>query len=122
MKQVNLELNLSFKKNRKREFLKQIDKAVSLQALIDLIPRLTTRMKARVSTPLTGDHDTVNELRQMVTQVFGYTDVIERDVSKPNGTPGKLINVPTKQIGWSIGPSLIYGLQKTYSAFLTSVI
>jgi IS5 family transposase len=34
-KQVSLDLNLSVKKTRKREFLEQMDKVVSWQALIN---------------------------------------------------------------------------------------
>jgi len=37
MKQASLELSLSVKKTRKREFLEQMDKVVPWQALIDLI-------------------------------------------------------------------------------------
>ena len=37
MKQVSLDLSLSVKKTRKREFLEQMDKVVPWQALIDLI-------------------------------------------------------------------------------------
>jgi IS5 family transposase len=37
MKQVSLDLSLSVKKNRKREFLEQMDQVVQWQALIDLI-------------------------------------------------------------------------------------
>jgi IS5 family transposase len=36
-KQVSLDLSLSVKKTRKREFLEQMDKVVPWQALIDLI-------------------------------------------------------------------------------------
>lgn len=37
MKQANLDLSLSVKKTRKREFLEQMDKVVSWAALVDLI-------------------------------------------------------------------------------------
>ena len=54
----------------------------------------------------------------MISRIAGYTGEIAHDLSKPDGTPRKLMDV-TKlhQLGWKASISLEEGLRRTYAEF-----
>ncbi len=67
----------------------------------------------------TGDDLTILELAQMVCGVVGYEGAIEHDLSKPDGTPRKLLDVGKLHgMGWSAKISLRDGIERTYRWFL----
>ena len=67
----------------------------------------------------TGEDLSINELAQMVKEITGYTGKIEHDLSKPDGTPRKLMNVgKLHALGWKHRIGLREGIGKVYSDFI----
>ena len=67
----------------------------------------------------TGIDVTIRELSETIQQVVGYEGKLEFDISKPDGTPRKLLDVSRlNSLGWKAGTDLLEGLGKTYAWFL----
>ena len=67
----------------------------------------------------TGKEITIRALAELVKGVVGYEGEIEQDLSKPDGTPKKLLDISKMlQLGWSPKVSLHQGIEKTYSWYL----
>ena len=50
----------------------------------------------------TGKELTIKQLTELVAKVVGYSGRITWDISRPNGTPRKLLNVSkAKAMGWT---------------------
>lgn len=64
-------------------------------------------------------HDvTIKELAQMVLQAVGYAGEIVFDITKPDGTPRKLMNVELlSRTGWTAKTDLVVGLEAAYADF-----
>ncbi len=70
----------------------------------------------------TGEDLTINELADMISDVTGYTGRIEHDISKPDGTPRKLMDVSRiNSLGWKSKTPLKEGIEKAYDWFRTNV-
>ena len=68
----------------------------------------------------TGVDVTIKELAEIVMSVVGFDGEIVFDVSKPDGTPRKLLNVERlKKLGWQANTSLRDGIAKAYADFLS---
>lgn len=68
-----------------------------------------------------GADVTVRELAERVARVVGYTGRIEQDLSKPDGTPRKLMSSEKiMSLGWQPRIGLDEGLASTYAWFLES--
>jgi GDP-L-fucose synthase len=66
-----------------------------------------------------GEDITILELTRLVCEVVGFKGSIEHDLSKPDGTPRKLVNSDKlRALGWKPGIDLRTGLADTYRAFL----
>jgi GDP-L-fucose synthase len=66
-----------------------------------------------------GEDCTIREIAELVKDVVGYTDALEFDMTKPDGTPRKLLDVSRlHKLGWMHKTSLREGLAKTYKDFL----
>jgi GDP-L-fucose synthase len=66
-----------------------------------------------------GSDVTIKALTEMVAETVGFGGRIAWDVSKPDGTPRKLLDVSKMAgLGWTAQIALRTGLQKTYEAFL----
>lgn len=67
----------------------------------------------------TGEDVTIKELALMIKEIVGYQGEIEHDLSKPDGTPRKLMDV-TKlhSMGWKARIELHAGIQKVYKDFI----
>jgi GDP-L-fucose synthase len=66
-----------------------------------------------------GDDLTINELAQLVCEVVGLETEIDHDLTKPDGTPRKLMNnEKLTALGWRPRISLTEGLADAYRAFL----
>jgi len=71
----------------------------------------------------TGEDITIKELTELISNIIGYDGKIEWDVSKPNGTPRKVLSVDKiKSIGWSPKIGIREGIQKTYQWYITNTI
>ena len=67
----------------------------------------------------TGKELTIRELTELVAKIVGYTGRIEWDVTKPNGTPRKLLDVSkATALGWTYKTELEDGIRKSYRDFL----
>lgn len=71
----------------------------------------------------TGKELTIKELTELVAKIVGYKGKINWDVSRPNGTPRKLLNVSKlHNLGWMHKTELEDGIELSYKDFLTRVI
>jgi GDP-L-fucose synthase len=66
-----------------------------------------------------GEDMSILELTQMVCDVVGFPGKIEHDLSKPDGTPRKLMDVgKLAALGWTARTPLREGLAASYRWFL----
>lgn len=69
----------------------------------------------------TGKELTIRELTALVAKVVGYTGEIRWDLSRPNGTPRKLLDVSkAAELGWTYKTELERGIRLTYADFLSN--
>ena len=62
---------------------------------------------------------TIAELAKAVCEVVGFAGGIERDLSKPDGTPRKLMSgAKLRAMGWHPRIGLREGLAQAYASFL----
>ncbi|MBS1659730.1 MAG: GDP-L-fucose synthase [Bacteroidetes bacterium] len=65
-----------------------------------------------------GDDLEIKELALLISKIVGYEGNIEHDLSKPDGTPRKLMDVSKlHSFGWKARISLEEGLRKVYEDF-----
>jgi GDP-L-fucose synthase len=65
-----------------------------------------------------GKDLTIMELAELIRRITGYTGSIQRDLSKPDGTPRKLMDVSKLEaMGWRARISLEEGIQKVYAGY-----
>jgi GDP-L-fucose synthase len=70
----------------------------------------------------TGRDVTIAELANTMARVVGFEGDIEFDISKPDGTPRKLMDVSRLgSLGWAYSVELEQGLEMTYEWFLGNV-
>jgi GDP-L-fucose synthase len=63
----------------------------------------------------TGSDLTIADLAQLIQRVIGYSVVLEFDISKPDGTPRKLMDVSViNSLGWHHKIELLDGLRQVY--------
>ena len=94
----------------RREFLYVDDCA---DACIHLLKAYSAEMPVNVGT---GEDLSILELTKLVMQVLGYDAPIEHDLSKPDGTPRKLLDVSRlATLGWTAQTSLEDGIAAAYS-------
>ena len=69
-----------------------------------------------------GTDIAILELAQLVCDVVGFKGEIVADISKPDGTPRKLMSGDKiKALGWAPSVALREGVERTYDYFLRSV-
>jgi GDP-L-fucose synthase len=65
-----------------------------------------------------GEDLSILELAKLIAGITGYTGTIQKDLSKPNGTPRKLMDVSKmKSLGWQARISLADGIRKVYGEY-----
>ncbi|MBT3311591.1 MAG: GDP-L-fucose synthase [Desulfobacterales bacterium] len=70
----------------------------------------------------TGKEISINELAEIIAKIIGFEGRIDYDISKPDGTPRKLLDVKKiNSLGWNAKTGLKEGIQKTYKWYLNSV-
>ena len=68
-----------------------------------------------------GKELTIKELTELVAKVVGYTGEIKWDITKPNGTPRKLLDVSkAEKLGWHYMTELEDGIRLAYEDFLNN--
>jgi GDP-L-fucose synthase len=66
-----------------------------------------------------GKDLTIAELTRLVMTVVGYDGPVVHDLSKPDGTPRKLMDVSRlAALGWRASTPLEQGIAQSYAAFL----
>lgn len=69
-----------------------------------------------------GEDVTIAELAANIREVVGCSAKIVYDLSKPNGTPRKLLDSSKlKKLGWTPSTTLEQGLRETYTWFLENL-
>lgn len=99
----------------KREFLYADDLA---DACIFLMKHYNEKSLINIGT---GEDLSIKELAEIICEVIGFDGELEFDLSKPDGTPRKLMDV-TKlhNLGWKHQVQLKEGIQLAYADFLKS--
>lgn len=65
-----------------------------------------------------GEDISIRELAELIREVVGFTGTLEFDVTKPDGTPRKLLDVARmKALGWMPQVALRDGVTSTYEWF-----
>jgi GDP-L-fucose synthase len=99
----------------RREFLHVGDCA---DALVLIMQRYSDNGHINVGS---GEDLTIGELAQVVCDVVGFKGGITRDLSRPDGTPRKLMSSDKlRGLGWKPRISLREGLKNAYAAYLAS--
>lgn len=99
----------------RREFLYVDDLA---SACLHLMLNYSEDMHVNVGT---GEDIEIRELANMIKDVIGYQGEIVNDLSKPDGTPRKLLDVTKlKTSGWEPKITLEDGISQTYKWFLNN--
>jgi GDP-L-fucose synthase len=66
-----------------------------------------------------GSDVTIQELAETIMEVVGFQGAVSFDVSKPDGTPRKLLDVSKmKELGWEAKTGLREGITFAYKDFL----
>lgn len=107
----------------KREFMYIEDLANALVFLATLNEDCYDELVAPTACPLinvgTGEDGTILELAEIIASVVGYTGKFIHDISKPDGTMRKVLDVSRMQrLGWKASTSLREGVSLTYQAFI----
>ena len=98
--------------NPKREFLHVDDLA---DACIFLMERYNEAGLVNLGT---GTDLSILELAELIARIAGYTGEIRKDISKPDGTPRKLMDVgKMKAMGWQSVISLEEGIRAVYAEY-----
>tara|TARA_R110000744_G_scaffold1843_13_gene7166 strand:+ start:28977 stop:29915 length:939 start_codon:yes stop_codon:yes gene_type:complete len=105
-----------------REFLHVDDMAEASLFVLDLpkpVYDANTRPMLSHINVGTGSDVSIGELAHMVADVTSYRGRITQDISKPDGTMRKLMDVSRlERMGWRARISLLDGLRETYEWFL----
>ena len=108
--------------NAMREFLYVDDMAEASLFVLELDGdtfRANTRSMLSHINVGTGKDITIREMAQTMKKVVGYTGKLTFDVTKPDGTPRKVVDVSRlHNIGWKHNVDLEDGLKETYRWYL----
>lgn len=99
-----------------REFMYVDDLA---DALVHLMLNYSEEIHVNMGT---GKDISIGELAEVVKEVIGYKGKIVNDLSKPDGTPRKLLDVSRLEVtGWKYKIELKEGIEKTYKWYLKNI-
>lgn len=100
----------------RREFLHSDDCA---DALVFLMKNYSDAEHINIGV---GKDIAILELAQLVARIVGYGGPIERDLSKPDGTPRKLVDVcRINALGWTARIPLETGIASAYQDYLSTL-
>ncbi len=97
----------------KREFLYVDDLA---DACLHLMEHYSNELHVNIGT---GEDVSIMELANLIKEIVGYKGEIINDLTKPDGTPRKLLNVNLlSSLGWTYKTSLEQGIREVYKWYL----
>jgi GDP-L-fucose synthase len=97
----------------RREFIFVDDLA---DACILVLERYAEELPLNIGT---GEDITIIDLARLIARVIGYGGELVFDMSRPDGTPQKLLNISRlRALGWKAKTPLILGLERSYADFL----
>ncbi len=97
----------------RREFLHADDLG---RAVVHLLDHYDDQEPINVGV---GEDVTIRQLADLVADVVGFKGTIKQDVSKPDGTPRKVLDVSRiRALGWTPNIALRDGIQSTYRWFV----
>jgi len=107
----------------KREFLYSDDMADACLYLLEQSEDKLQALFNGTAPPLVnvgcGEDLSIRELAELVKTIVGFTGQLRFDISKPDGTVRKLMNVGRlKQLGWQATTSLEVGVRLSYQNFI----
>jgi GDP-L-fucose synthase len=103
-----------------REFLYVDDLA---EALVFLMERSDASQVGEIINVGSGVDHSIRELAKIISGVVGYEGEFVYDLTKPNGTPRKLLDVSRlSALGWKARTSLEEGIRQTYRWFLENTL
>jgi GDP-L-fucose synthase len=107
----------------RREFLDSDDAADACVFLMNLPPETIDRIvRAPDIPPIVnigcGEDLEISQLASLIAEIVGFRGTIAYDLSKPDGTPRKLLSVKLlDSLGWKPQISLRKGLERAYQDF-----
>ncbi len=102
-----------------REFLYVDDLA---EACIFLMGRYNYKEIGEFVNVGTGEDVKIKELAGLIQKIVKYEGTLKYDLSKPDGTPRKLLDVSRlKSLGWQSKTSLEEGIRNTYDWYLSGL-
>ncbi len=104
----------------RREFLFSHDLAAACVFLLQLPKEKFAALLRDDQPPLinigVGEDITIRELAERICRLLGYTGELHFDLTQPDGTPCKLMDVSRmKSLGWTAQVSLEEGIRRTYA-------
>jgi len=100
----------------RREFLYSDDMA---DACVFVVSKLPWSLGGEVFNVGTGEDLTILDLARLIARVVGFEGRLAFDISKPDGTPRKLLDVSRlRAAGWRARTPLEHGVRASYAAFL----
>lgn len=95
----------------KREFMHVDDLA---EACVFLMDKYSKPGLVNIGT---GEEVTILELTKIIAQITGYQGIINNDLTKPDGTPRKLMNVSLlHSLGYKHQINLVNGIESVYNS------
>lgn len=105
--------------NPRREFLHVDDMA---DACVYLMEKYDTKEIGEFVNIGIGRDITIRELAELIKEVVGFEGNIKYDISKPDGTPQKLLDVGRlNALGWESKISFREGIKQTYEWYRSRV-
>ncbi|MCQ4314771.1 GDP-L-fucose synthase [Stutzerimonas zhaodongensis] len=110
----------------RREFMFSLDLGFAIRFLLGLSDNVFSTLTAAHVAPLlnvgVGEDITIRELAEMIRFTIGYEGELLFDVSKPDGTPRKLLDVSRlHNLGWKAQTTLNVGLHAAYEDYLKTL-
>jgi GDP-L-fucose synthase len=70
-----------------------------------------------------GEDIEIKQLALLIKNIIGYTGEIRNDLSKPDGTPRKLMDISKlTKMGWKPKITLEEGIRKAYHDFVNTLV
>ena len=69
----------------------------------------------------TGEDIKIKDLAVLISKIIGYEGEIKHDITKPDGTPKKLLDVSkARNLGWRATIDLEEGIEKVYNWYCST--